>query len=88
MVEVVTLEEFTEFRRSIEERLDTIEERINDLVKDVQEKHTLVKSEVEGINKRLDDIAESSKSFVDRLRNAIRPQATEPSPELKEQDQI
>lgn len=86
MVEVVTLEEFTEFRRSIEERLDAIEERINDLVKDVQEKNTLVKSEVEGINNRLDDIAESSRSFVDRLRAAIRPQVTEPSP--REQDQI
>jgi uncharacterized protein YoxC len=86
MVEVVTLEEFTEFRKSIEERLDAIEERINDLVKDVQEKHMLVKSEVEGINKRLDDIAESSRSFVDRLRTAIRPQVTEPSP--REQDQI
>ena len=82
MVEVVTLEEFTELRKSIEERLDAIERKLNDLIKDVNEKHARTQADVEeavkDLNRRIDDLAESSKGFVDRLREAFA-RATEPS---------
>ncbi len=87
MVEVVTLEEFNELRKSIEERLDTIEKRINELIKNVNERHLHTQEDVDEavkiINRRIDDLEDSSKSFVDRLREAIRPRSPEQSP-LKE----
>lgn len=83
MVEVVALEEFTELRKGIEERLDAIERKLSDLIKDVNEKHAHtqadVKETVKELNRRIDDLEESSKGFLDRLREAIRPRATEPS---------
>ena len=72
---MVTQEEFTELRKSIEERLDAIEGKLNDLIKDVNEKHARTQADVEeavkGLNERIDDLAESSKGFIDRLREAF-----------------
>ncbi len=82
MVEVVTLEEFNELRKSIEERLDSIEKKIDDLIKNVNERHLHTQEEVDEammvVNRRIDDLEDSSKSFVDRLREAIRPRSSEP----------
>ncbi|MFQ6053582.1 MAG: hypothetical protein ACE5OO_05050 [Candidatus Bathyarchaeia archaeon] len=76
MVEVVTLEAFTDYRERIEEKLD-------DLIEDVDEKHMRTQADLEravkGLNKRIDDLEESSKGFIDRLRDAFA-RATEPSP--------
>lgn len=84
MVEVVTLEEFVELGKTIEERLDAIEKRLDDLVKDLNEKNARARADVEGamrdLNSRFDDLEESSKGFVDRLRDAILPRSAEPQP--------
>jgi len=77
MVEVVTSEEFIELRKSIEERLDAIEKKLDDFINAVNEKQTQIKTNVEELNERIDGLAESSKSFLDRLRDALRPRATE-----------
>lgn len=88
MVEVVTLEEFNELRKSIEERLDSIERKIDDLIKNVNERHLHTQEEVDEamkvINRRIDDLEDSSKGFVDRLREAIRPRSSESSPPQEE----
>jgi len=78
----VTLEEFNEFRRSLEERLDAIERKLDDFVKAVNEKHTRTQVEVEELSERIGELSESSRGFVDRLREALRPRAAEP---MKEQ---
>ena len=39
MVEVVTSKDFDEFKKSIEKRLDASEKKLEDLVKDVDEKY-------------------------------------------------
>lgn len=92
MVEVVTLEEFAELRKIIEESLDAIDRKLNDLIKDVNEKHSQTQAGVEeavkGLNERIDEVTESSKGFVDRLREAIRPRATEPPPAQTESNPI
>jgi hypothetical protein len=92
MVEVVTSEEFAEFRKSIEERLEAIESKLNDIIKDVNEKHEQTQADVEEVlrdlNKRFEDLDESSKGFIDRLREAIRPRTAEPPPERIESDPI
>ncbi len=81
MVEVVTLEEFNELRKGLEERLDAIERKINDLIKDFTEKHLHSQEDIEEtvkvINRRIDELEDSSKSFIDRLREAIRPRTSE-----------
>lgn len=88
MVEVVTLEEFNELRKSIEERLDSIERKIDDLIKNVNERHLHTQEEVDEamkvINRRIDELEDSSKGFVDRLREAIRPRSSESSPPQEE----
>jgi len=82
MVEVITSEEFNEFRKSIDERLDAIEGKLNDLIKTVNESNARAKVDLEAavgdINERIDVLEESSKGFVDRLRDAIIPRPAEP----------
>ena len=83
MVEVVTSKEFTDFKKSIEKRLDANEKKIEGLVKDVDDKYKHAQANLEDalkvINKRIDDVEESSKSFIVRLREAIvtRPESPE-----------
>jgi hypothetical protein len=83
MVEVVTLEEFIELRKSVDERLGSIERKLDELAKEINENQVNAKTTVDellrSLNERLDDLEESSKSFVDRLRDAIRPRTPEPS---------
>jgi len=85
MVEVV---DFDEFKKSIENRLnanekslDANKKKLEDLVKDVDEKYKRAKADLDkalkAVNTRIDDIEESSKSFVVRLKEAITP----PKPE-------
>ena len=92
MVEVVTSKDFDEFKKSIEKRLDASEKRlssnekkIEDLVKDVDAKHKRVKADLDkalkAVNTRIDDVEESSKSFVVRLKEAITPPKLEPPKE-------
>lgn len=75
MVEVVTSKEFDEFKKSIEKRLDANEKKIEDLVKDVEDKYKHAQSDLKNalkvINKRIDEVEESSKSFIVRLREAV-----------------
>lgn len=79
----MTLEEFNELRKGIEERLDAIERKINDLIKSSNERHLHTQEDVDEamkvITRRIDELEDSSKSFVDRLREAIRPRTSEPS---------
>lgn len=83
MVEVVTLEEFIELRKSVDERLGSIERKLDELAKEINENQVNAKETVDellrSLNERIDDLEESSKGFVDRLRDAIRPRAPEPS---------
>ena len=82
MVEVVTSKEFSEFKKSIEKRLDSNEKKLEDLVKDVDEKYKRAQADldkaVKVVNKRIDEVEESSKSFVVRLREAIVPRSELP----------
>ena len=91
MVEVVTSKDFDEFKKSIEKRLDANEKRLDaseknleELVKDVDEKYKRAKADLDralnAVNTRIDDVEESSKSFVVRLKEAITP----PKPESPE----
>jgi len=84
MVEVVTSKDFDEFKKSIEKRLNSNEERLNsneekleDLVKTVDEKYKRAQTDLDkalkAVNTRIDDVEESSKSFVVRLKEAITP---------------
>jgi septal ring factor EnvC (AmiA/AmiB activator) len=85
MVEVVTSKEFDEFKKSIEKRLNSNEKKLEDLVKDVDEKYKRAQVDLDKalkvVNTRIDDVEESSKSFVVRLKEAITPPKPE-SPEV------
>ena len=84
MVEVVTSKDFEEFKKSIEKRLDANEKRLDanekkleDIVNDVDSKYKRSKADLDkalkAVNTRIDDVEESSKSFVVRLKEAITP---------------
>ena len=81
MVEVVTSKDFDEFKKSIEKRLDASEKKIEELINDVKNRHEIskanLKKALKALNTRIDDVEESSKSFVVRLKEAITP----PKPE-------
>ena len=78
MVEVVTLEDFNEFRKIIEERLDAIEQKLDAFIKNVEEMRTSTQADLEELNQRIDVLSQSSRGFVDRLREALRPTPTNP----------
>ncbi len=78
MVEVVTQEDFNEFRKNLEEKLDSIDKNISDLIKDIKETQRRSEAEVNELNKQIDELSESSKGFVDRLRGALLGGPTEP----------
>jgi len=84
MVEVVTSKEFNEFKKGVEKRLDALETKLEGFIKDVEKRHERSKADLEKaiteLNMRIDNIEESSKSFVVRLREAITPRSAE-SPE-------
>ena len=84
MVEVVTSKDFEEFKKNIEKRFGSNEKKLEDLVKDVDEKNKRAQTDLDktlkGVNTRIDTVEESSKSFVVRLREAITPHKPE-SPE-------
>ena len=77
MVEVVTSKVFDEFKKSIEKRLSSNQKRLEDLVKDVDAKYKRAKADLDqalkALNTRIDDVEESRKSFVVRLKEAITP---------------
>ena len=60
-----------------EKRLDASEKNLEELIKDVDEKHKRSKADLnkalKAVNTRIDDVEESSKSFVVRLKEAITP---------------
>lgn len=87
----MTSKVFDEFKKGIEKRLDANEKRLSsneknleDLVKDVDEKYKRAKADLDkalkAVNTRIDDVEESSKSLVVRLKEAITP----PKPESPE----
>ena len=59
MVEVVTREEFDEFKKSTKKRLD-------DILKALDETRTI-------IDKRMDEVEDKSKSIFTRIKEAIEP---------------
>jgi len=79
MVEVVTLEDYNEFRKIIEERLDVIEQKLDAFIKNVEEMRTSTQANLEELNQRIDVLSQSSKGFVERLRDALRPNSTNAS---------
>ncbi len=85
MVEVVTSKAFDDFKKNIEKRLNSNEKKLEDLVKDVDEKYKRAQVDLDKalkvVNTRIDDVEESSKSFVVRLKEAITPPKPE-SPEV------
>ena len=82
MVEVVTSEEFSEFMKSFEERLTAIEGKLDELAKNVKENRAQTRADLEkalrDVDERIDGVAESSKGFVERLREAFSPRVVEP----------
>jgi len=82
MVEVVTSEEFSEFMKSFEERLNAIEGKLDELTKNVKENRAQTRADLEkalrDVDGRIDDVAESSKGFVERVREAFSPRVVEP----------
>lgn len=82
MVDVVTVEEFKEFRESLEGRLDALEGRLEELLKEMREKYAVkldvdgtlseIRGRLEELNTRINSVEEASKSFVTRLREAMR----------------
>ena len=82
MVEVVSSEEFSEFMKNFEERLAAIESKLDELVKSEKENRAQTKVDLEkavrNVDERIDDLAESSKGFVERLREAFNPRVVEP----------
>ncbi len=84
MVEVVTSKDFDEFKKNIEKRFVYNDKKLEDLVKDVDEKYKRAQTDLDKalkvVNTRIDTVEESSKSFVVRLREAI----TLPKPESPE----
>ena len=89
MIEVVTSKEFNEFKKGVEKRLDASEKKLEELIKDVEERHESSKADLEkavkALNTRIDDVEESSKSFVVRLKEAMTPRPAEPHEKLKSQ---
>ena len=75
MVEILTSKDFDEYKKSIENRLNSNEKKLEDFVKDVDEKYKRAQADLDkalkGVNTRIDDLEESSKSFVVRLKGAI-----------------
>lgn len=84
MVEVVTSKDFDEFKKNIEKRFGSNEKKLEDLVKDVDEKYKRAQTDLDKalkvVKTRIDTVEESSKGFVVRLREAITPSKPE-SPE-------
>lgn len=75
MVEVVTMEEFNELRASIEERLDAIDKKLDNFIKEARKKYASkaqIDKAIADINARIDRIEEASRSFIDRLIAALR----------------
>jgi len=79
VVEVVTMEEFNEFRQSIarmriEDRLAAISEKIDALMEEAQKSY-VTKAEIgealTGIESQISRVEESSKGFITRLREAL-----------------
>lgn len=88
MVEVVTSEEFSEFQRSIEDKIDAIQKNMEELLKEMDEsqknQEANLKRVLKEINGRIDLIEGSSKGFIDRLRKAITTRPVEPPSEDEE----
>ncbi len=89
MVKVVTLEEYEEFKKTMEEELKTLSKKMEEdakrlkaVKKEFEVKLDQVNAELENactiLDGRIDVVEESSKSFVVRLRDAI---ATRPKEE-------
>lgn len=92
MVEVVTLEKYEEFKKTLEEELKTLSKKVEEDAKrlevvkrEFEVKINQVNAELENVCKtldgRIDIVEESSKSFIVRLRDAI---ATRPKEEEAE----
>jgi len=91
MVEVLTLEEYEEFKKTLEEELKALSKKMEEDAKrlevvkrEFEVKLNQVNSELENacktLDSRIDIVEESSKSFVYRLRDAL---ATRPKEEEK-----
>jgi hypothetical protein len=78
-VEVVTLEDFNEFRKNVEEKLDAIDKNLGDLIDSINENQKRSKADVEDLNKQIVELADSSRGFVDRLREALHSWSSDPS---------
>lgn len=82
MVEAVTSEKFSEYQRDIEKSLKGINNRLNDLKKKLKKNNDKRRADFEkakkDINERIDEIEGSSVSLMERLKEAINPQAVEP----------
>jgi len=86
MVDVVTSKEFAEFRKDIEKQLEMIEAKIDDLIKDLEKRDARIEANIDDLRRRVDELSESSKGFIQRLRAALFPQAPpQPNAELKEE---
>lgn len=85
MVEAVTSEEFSEYRKEIEKSLRGINKRLNDLKKRLKENNDKRRADfekaAEEINERIEELEGSSVGFIERLREAINPPAAETAQE-------
>lgn len=71
MVEVVSQKEFDEFSRGIEKKLEAIDRKLSDLINDIGDRQRSTDANLEELNKQLEELSESSKGFIDRLREAL-----------------
>ncbi len=85
MVEVVTSEEFSEFQRSIEEKLGSIQNNLDELMKSISESQDRAEADLARataeIYRRIDELEGSNRGFIARLRDAI---STPPPPPEEE----
>ena len=77
MVNVTTKEEFDEFKKLIEDRLDkrekSMQKRLDDLLTAFGALTASVDKDCVAMHKRLDEVEEKSKSLFTRIKEAIEP---------------
>ena len=71
MVEVVTQEDFNEFRKSLEEKLDILDKNISVLIKDIKETQRRSEAEVTELNKQIEDLSARDQQAILRTIDAF-----------------
>lgn len=71
----MTSEEFSEFKKFMEEKLDDLEKKLVNLTKGIGKNRAEIDEALAKIGERIDKVSESSKSFATRLKEALKPES-------------